>query len=223
MTELSPSAQNYLKVVWGLQEWSDAPVTPSTIAAKAGVKLSTASGAVSKLTEQGLLDHSPYGAVTLTERGRRYAVAMVRRHRLIETFLVQMLGYTWDQVHDEAEHLEHAVSDFLIERIDDLLGRPTRDPHGDPIPAADGSINAPLAVPLSAAVPGERVVVERIDDADPQLLQHFADRGVLVGAVLRVGQPEPYSEALEVTVAEGGQLSLGRAAAASVWVSSGDA
>lgn len=94
MTELSPSAQNYLKVVWGLQEWSDAPVTPSTIAAKAGVKLSTASGAVSKLTEQGLLDHSPYGAVTLTERGRRYAVAMVRRHRLIETFLVQMLGYT---------------------------------------------------------------------------------------------------------------------------------
>lgn len=126
-------------------------------------------------------------------------------------------------MHDEAEHLEHAVSDFLIERIDDLLGRPTRDPHGDPIPAADGSINAPLAVPLSAAVPGERVVVERIDDADPQLLQHFADRGVLVGAVLRVGQPEPYSEALEVTVAEGGQLSLGRAAAASVWVSSGDA
>jgi DtxR family Mn-dependent transcriptional regulator len=100
---LSTSSQDYLKVIWKLGEWSDVPVTPSAIAVKTGVKLSTASDAVRKLTEQGLLEHAPYGAVSLTPEGRAHALAMVRRHRLIETFLVQVLGYRWDHVHAEAE------------------------------------------------------------------------------------------------------------------------
>src|SRR5699024_10566451 len=105
---LTSSSQNYVKIIWGIQEWSDDPVTPSMIAARAGGAMSSVSDAVRKLAEQGLVTHTPYGAITLTEAGRDAGIAMVRRHRLLETFLVQTLGYTWDEVHDEAEVLEHA-------------------------------------------------------------------------------------------------------------------
>lgn len=220
VSQLSMSTQTYLKAIWNLQEWSSAPVTPSALASKAGVKLSTASDAVRKLTEQGLLEHAPYGAVTLTDEGRTHAVAMVRRHRLIETFLVEVLGYRWDQVHDEAESLEHAVSDFMVDRIDEHLGRPDRDPHGDPIPAADGSISQPEAVTLTALTAGSRARVERISDEDPGLLQFFADRRIGVGAVLETRAGEPYSGSVEVAV-EGvdGTLALGESATDAVWVS----
>ena len=220
VSDLSTSTQNYLKAVWTLSEWSDQPVTPSLIAERTELKLSSVSDAVRRLTSQGLLTHTPYGAVELTEAGRAYAVAMVRRHRLIETFLVKMLGYGWDQVHDEAEHLEHAVSDFMIERIDELLGRPTRDPHGDPIPLADGSIVAPAAVPLGQIVAGTEVIVERISDDDPALLQFFEDRGIVLGALLTVREGAPFSESLDVHVQDEDQpVALGRVALDALYVS----
>lgn len=220
VSRLSTSSQNYLKAVWVLQEWSDEPVTPSALAARAGVRLSTASDAIRKLSDQGLLLHSPYGSVELSEEGRQLAVEMVRRHRLIETFLVEVLGYGWDQVHDEAETLEHAVSDFMVERMDDYLGRPRRDPHGDPIPGPDGAVDLPDAVVLSALEPGTAGTVERISDADPGLLQFFADRGIGVGAQVEVHAGAPYSESIELHV-EGRRdpLALGRPAAEMVWVS----
>lgn len=136
VSALSASTQNYLKAIWGLTEWSSAQVTPTLIAERTGLKLSSVSDAVRKLASQGLVDHAPYGAVELTETGRSYALVMVRRHRLIEAFLVSVLGYSWDQVHDEAEHLEHAVSDFMIDRIDEFLEFPTRDPHGGSHPVS---------------------------------------------------------------------------------------
>ncbi|SEE74875.1 metal-dependent transcriptional regulator [Ruania alba] len=219
VSQLSASAQNYLKAIWALQEWSDEPTTPSRIAARAGVKLSTVSDAVRKLTDQGLLEHAPYGAITLTAQGRTHALAMVRRHRLIETFLVQVLGYTWDQVHDEAETLEHAVSDFMVERLDAHLGHPTRDPHGDPIPTADGTIDMPDAVMLSGVEPGAQVQVERISDADPALLQFFAEHEVRVGSVLDVRPGAPYSDSMEVGLPDGeASVPLGRSATDAVWV-----
>ena len=220
VTELSTSTQNYLKAVWTLSEWSDAPVTPSLIAERTELKLSSVSDAVRKLTAQGLLNHSPYGAVELTEAGRAHAVAMVRRHRLIETFLVRALGYSWDQVHDEAEHLEHAVSDFMVERIDEFLGHPVRDPHGDPIPAADGTIHTPSAVRLGTIEAGHSVLVERISDDDPELLQFLEDRGIVVGARLAVSEGEPFSGSLQVTV-EGAEtpVALGAHAADALFVS----
>ena len=220
VNQLSDSAQNYLKIIFGLTEWSSDPVTASIIASKSGMKLSTVSGALSKLRQQGLLDHAPYGAVTLTKLGREYALTMVRRHRLIETFLVQMLGYRWDQVHDEAESLEHAVSDFMIERIDSLLEHPTRDPHGDPIPTAEGRTSIPQAFNLGEAVDDARVEVERIADDDSQLLQHFSDHRIVVGAQLQVTPGEQFSETVNVQVcATGETLRLGSRAAAAVWVS----
>lgn len=220
VTELSASTQNYLKVVWGLSEWSDAPVTPSLIAEKTGLRLSSVSDAVRRLTAQGLMDHTPYGAVTLTEEGRAHAVAMVRRHRLIETFLVEVLGYGWEQVHDEAESLEHAVSDLMVERIDELLGFPSRDPHGDPIPAADGSLPLVEAEPLSFAHAGRVVVVERISDDDPALLQFFVARGIVVGAHLEVVAGPPFSEAVCVRADPAAEaVTLGRAPMSALYVS----
>lgn len=219
VSELSASTQNYLKAVWSLAEWSAAPVTPTQIAHKTGLKLSSVSDAVRKLSSQGLLAHTPYGAVELTPTGRAHALAMVRRHRLIESFLVTVLGYRWDQVHDEAEHLEHAVSDFMVERMDALLGFPTHDPHGDPIPASDGTLPAVDATQLTLLGSGVRVVVERLSDADPALLQYFEAHGVTPGARLTVRAGAPFSDALEVLV-EGTEqtISLGRSASDALYV-----
>lgn len=224
VSELSVSSQNYLKAIWSLREWSEEPVTTSALAAKVGVRQSTVSDAVRRLAEQGLVEHAPYGAITLSPTGRTHAVAMVRRHRLLETFLVDVLGYRWDQVHDEAEHLEHAVSDFLVERIDEHLGHPSRDPHGDPIPTADGDVARPEARLLTAATPGRSVRVERISDADPGLLAHLTRHGIGVGTVLDVLPGSPYSEALEISVpGADGAIALGRAATDAIWVSVAEA
>ncbi|WP_434142743.1 iron dependent repressor, metal binding and dimerization domain protein [Leucobacter sp. gxy201] len=217
---ISPSMQNYLKVIWSLQEWSEAPVTNSAIAEAAGVRLSTVSDALRKLSDLELIGHAPYGSVTLTEIGHQHAVAMTRRHRLLETFLVQMLDYEWDEVHDEADRLEHAVSDELVDRVDRVLGFPTRDPHGDPIPGADGRVHRPDAVVLQLASAPGRVRVERISDADNEMLQYFASRGIVVDAELELLPSEPYAETVTVQLAGTGEpISLGPAASSSIWVS----
>lgn len=200
VAELSPRTQQYLKVIWGLQEWSDAPVTTTLLAERIGVRPPTVSDALRKLSDEGLVHHARYGAAELTPRGRSLALQMVRRHRLIETYLAEQLDYDWDQVHAEAETLEHAVSDMFVERIDRLLGHPTRDPHGDPIPAADGSLDVPEVVGLAAVPPGRSIRVEQVSDADPDLLRWFADRGIVVDAELEVVEGEPYSEAVVVRV-----------------------
>ena len=214
---LSTSAQNYLKAVWALQEWEPAPVPPSVLAQRLGLRPSTVSEGIRKLADQGLLEHTPYGSVTLTDEGRTHAVQMVRRHRLIETFLVRALGYGWDQVHDEAEHLEHAVSDFLIDRIDAYLGHPTRDPHGDPIPDMTGAIVVPNAVPLHGLPPGTRVRVERISDDDPELLQYLDQQRIGIGTELRIEAGPPYSDALNALTDDGTVTTLGPAALSEIW------
>lgn len=222
-SQLSASSQNYLKAVWTLGEWSDEPVTASTIAAKVGVRLSTASDAIRKLSDQGFLAHAPYGAVTLTDKGLAVAIAMVRRHRLIEAFLVETLGYRADQVHEEAEVLEHAVSDLLIERIDAHLGEPERDPHGDPIPRADGSLPAlgahSLAEFARSSSKGEVLRIERIADDDPELVRFLAEQGIVYGAEVILCEASPYSEAVALKLqGTDEELSFGLPAARSIWV-----
>lgn len=212
--------QNYLKVIWSLEEWSDTPITNSAIAEAAGVRLSTVSDALRKLADSGLIDHQRYGTVTLTDEGRELAVVMTRRHRLIETFLVRMLDYSWDEVHDEADRLEHAVSDELVNRIDRVLDYPTRDPHGDPIPSAEGLVHKPVARLLSEIEAPCAVRVERISDSDPEMLQYFASRGIIVDAELELLEGEPYSETTAVSVRGAQQqVLLGKAASDSVWAS----
>jgi len=173
VSELTSVTQDYLKVIWTSQEWSDTKVTTKLLAEKLGVSPSTASEGIRKLADQGLVDHAPYGAVTLTDSGRVAAVGMVRRHRLLETFLVRELGYGWDEVHDEAEILEHAVSEQLLTHIDAKLGHPKRDPHGDPIPSADGTVPGAGSLQLADLDVEQSGVITRISDSDPEMLRYF--------------------------------------------------
>ena len=222
---LSAVAQDYLKVIWNAQEWSREKVSTKMLAEKIGVSASTASESIRKLAEQGLVDHEKYGAVTLTESGRRAALAMVRRHRLLEAFLVEVLGYGWDEVHDEAEVLEHAVSDRLVGRIDAKLGFPQRDPHGDPIPASDGQVPTPPARQLWACRDGDAGLVARISDADPEMLRYFDSIGISLDSRLRVLTRREFAGMISVAVesADGAPttVDLGSPAAQAIWMVSG--
>lgn len=168
-------------MIYGHTEWQPEPITPSQLAARLGLAPSTVTEMVKKLVTAGHVAHTPYGAVRLTDRGRAEALRMVRRHRLVETWLVSQYGYGWDEVHDEAEILEHALSDRLLDAIDVQLGHPDRDPHGDPIPSADGTVRQPDAVQLSTLPAGDRGRVVRISDRDPGVLRELAGRGVGLG------------------------------------------
>ncbi len=210
--------------MWSLQEWSDQPVTTKDLAERLGVGTSTVSETVRRLAAQGLFDHKRYGTIKLTDEGRRKALEMVRRHRLIETFLVSELGYTWDEVHDEAEVLEHAVSDLMIERIDARLGYPTRDPHGDPIPSKDLIIAAPEAFTLAVLNEGAHGTVSRISDEDPRVLRYFSDLGFGLDATVKIVQRNEPVGVLDIewspahTPHETHTLTLGLLAADAVWI-----
>ncbi|MGE2718645.1 manganese-binding transcriptional regulator MntR [Mycolicibacterium celeriflavum] len=220
--DLTTVAQDYLKVIWTVQEWSQEKISTKLLAERLGVSASTASESIRKLADQGLVNHEKYGAVTLTEAGRAAALAMVRRHRLMETFLVRELGYSWDEVHDEAEVLEHAVSDRMLDRIDAKLGHPTRDPHGDPIPAADGRVPTPDARQLSACHDGDRGTIARISDADPEMLRYFDSVGINLDSRLRVVARRDFagmiSVAIESSEGDDTTVDLGSPAAEAIWV-----
>ncbi|APX00468.1 metal-dependent transcriptional regulator [Arthrobacter sp. QXT-31] len=217
VSELSASAQDYLKMIWSATEWSESPITISAMAERMGVKPSTVSDGIRRLAKQGLVTHAPYGSIELTAAGRDHAVQMVRRHRLLETFLVQVVGYGWDEVHDEAEILEHAVSDRLIRRIDEKLGHPTRDPHGDPIPSATGQPHTPEGTPLSSVIPGRAVTVTRISDADPQVLRYFTELGLVPDTRLTVLAHRPYADVTTIRLPDR-DVDLGPSAAEAIWV-----
>lgn len=170
------AAEDYVKVIYSHTEWQPEPITTTELATRLGLAASSVTEMVKKLVAQGLAEHEPYGAIELTPDGTALALRMVRRHRLIETWLVDSIGYGWDEVHDEAEVLEHSMSDRLLDAIDEQLAAPVRDPHGDPIPARDGTVTRPQAVVLTDAPDGGRVV--RISDRDPVLLRRLATEGI---------------------------------------------
>lgn len=184
--DLSPVAQDYLKVIWSAEEWGEAPITTTGLAERFSTTRANVSATLRRLADQGLVDYEPYRRAALTGLGRRLAIAMVRRHRLIEAFLAQTLHYQPEEVHGEAEHLEHAVSERFLERIDALLGHPVTDPHGDPIPDADGRWARQPASAMVAAVSAGRYRVARIADADPALLARLIAAGIRPGADVRV-------------------------------------
>ncbi|QIK83830.1 metal-dependent transcriptional regulator [Sanguibacter sp. HDW7] len=224
-SDITPVVEDYLKVVWSAGEWAETRVTTKLLAERLGVGPSTVSENVRRMVGLGLLDHEPYGAISLTAEGERLAVAMVRRHRLIETYLVERLGYAWDEVHDEAEVLEHAVSDLMLARIDAALGHPTRDPHGDPIPTVDGELPASDACTLADLASGVTGVVVRISDADPELLRWFTELGLGLDARVEVVALREFAGTVTVawTRPDGttSEASLGLPAARSVWVAEG--
>lgn len=209
------AAEDYVKVIYSHTEWQDQPISSSGLAARLGLAASSVTEMVKKLVAQGLVQHEPYGAVELTAAGRELALRMVRRHRLIETWLVQQFGYRWDEVHDEAEVLEHALSDRLLDAIDEQLGHPVRDPHGDPIPRADGTFERPDATVLAEAESGRAGVVVRISDRDPVLLRHLQAEGIGVGTALELAERTTFGAVIHVG---GTRSELSSEALASIWI-----
>jgi DtxR family Mn-dependent transcriptional regulator len=199
----SPAFDDYLKTVYSHTEWQDAPITPSQLAAALAIAPSSVTEMVKKLAAAGLVSHVPYGAVRLTDAGRDRALQMVRRHRLIETWLVREFGYAWHEVHDEAEVLEHTISDRLLEGIDQRLGRPRSDPHGDAIPDADGHVEREPFVLLADAAEGHSGRVLRVSDRDPELLQALEDAGITVGARITASDTGLLIEEAPVTLPDG--------------------
>lgn len=206
----SPAADDYLKTVYSHTEWQDAPITPSQLAAKLGIAPSSVTEMVKKLAAAGLVSHVPYGAVRLTTDGEQRALQVLRRHRLIETWLVQEFDYSWHEVHDEAEVLEHSISDRLLEGIDERLGRPRFDPHGDAIPDASGHVAREPFVLLADATPGHTGRVLRVSDRDPDLLCTLEEMGVGVGHELTV--------TADGALLDGRSLALPAAADTVIWL-----
>jgi DtxR family Mn-dependent transcriptional regulator len=197
--DLSRSVEDYLKVIYHLTEAGNAAST-NAIADLLDLSAPSVSGMVKRLAEAGLAEHLPYKGVTLTKDGRHAALRMLRRHRIIESYLVSNLGYTWDNVHDEAEKLEHAVSDDLVQRMSFALGDPQFDPHGDPIPAVDGQIVDLTTTPLADVDVGETVTIARVDTSSPDRLRWLAGAGLIPGTKVTVLDQQPFNGPVTVSL-----------------------
>ena len=198
--ERSPVVQDYAKAIYALELRSGEAVGNNELAERLGVPPGTASAMVKRLDELGLAEHTPYHGVRLTAAGRRVALRMLRRHRLLELFLVETLDLPWDRVHEEAERLEHSLSDELEAAIAERLGNPTHDPHGDPIPSAELVLEEPETVSLADLDEGSEGRFVRVSDADPAVLRHLGERGVKPGRTLKVIEREPFGGALVVRI-----------------------
>ncbi len=196
---LTGPVEDYLKVIFGLETGGRVAGT-SEIAAELNVAPASVSGMIRRLAEQGLIAHERYRGVRLTDDGRRAALRTIRRHRVIEAYLATALGFAWDRVHDEADRLEHAASDELIDRMAAAIGEPTTDPHGAPIPTREGTLDeAPLA-PLSSIDIGARVCIQRVDDRDPEQLRYLAELGITLGRQVQVLSRAPFDGPIALRV-----------------------
>jgi DtxR family transcriptional regulator, Mn-dependent transcriptional regulator len=188
---LTRSAEDYLKAIYHLTDGGEMAGT-TDLAEALELAPASVSGMLRRLADQGLVAHEPYRGVTLAPEGRRVALRMLRRHRLIEAYLVAQLGYTWDTVHEEAERLEHAVSDTLVERMAKVLGDPLEDPHGDPIPGPDGSLAELVYIPLTDMPVGEVAEIRRVATSQPDRLRYIGTRGLTPGTRVVVTEREPF-------------------------------
>jgi DtxR family transcriptional regulator, Mn-dependent transcriptional regulator len=203
---VTSAVEDYVKTIFAYTEWQPLPITSSLLATQLGLSPSSVTEMVKKLVAQGLVDHEPYGSITLTGAGETLALVIVRRHRLIETWLVEVYGYGWHEVHDEAEVLEHAVSDRLLDAIDERLGHPRRDPHGDLIPDADGTISRPATVPLGELAVGGAASIVRISDRYDDVLRALDALDAGVGSVLEVLENAPRGVRVLVDESREGEL-----------------
>ena len=198
--DTTTAIQDYIKAIFKLQPEGSLGVSTSAIAEKMDVSAASVSGMIKKLAKAGLLTHSPYQGVALTEAGRRVALEMIRHHRLIELYLMKALGYTWDQVDAEAERLEHVISEDMEDRMAAFLDQPTEDPHGDPIPTKEGYMSMVRYAPLSTIDAGQTVRIRRVRDSDPDLLRYLGRLGMYPNVVVEVLARSPFDGPLVVRV-----------------------
>ncbi|HEX5502636.1 MAG TPA: metal-dependent transcriptional regulator [Thermomicrobiales bacterium] len=217
---ISRAMEDYLKAIYKLgHEGTGGPVTTGALAEALAVAAPSATGMLKKLAELHLVAYHPRRGVTLTPAGEKVALEVVRHHRLLEAYLAEALGYGWDEVHDEADRLEHHVSDELEDRMDAALGYPTVDPHGDPIPSREGVVVAATCRPLTALAAGERGAVGRVSDADPGKLRYLAELGLRPGVAVTLLEELPFNGPLRVRVGPADEEHLlGRELAADVYV-----
>lgn len=199
---LTGQAEDYLKAIYEVEQRGTAAGT-NDIAARLGIAPASVTGMIQRLSRLGLVSSERYKGARLTEAGRTAALQLIRRHRIIESYLVQRLGFGWDNVHDEAERMEHAASDELIDRMAAAIGNPTEDPHGAPIPAADGTVDESRAEPLLTVGEGAEATVVRMSDRDPAFLRYLDEIGIRPGAAVRVVKRAPFDGPITLTV--GGQ------------------
>jgi len=214
----SSSVGDYLKAIWELAVDSGEVASTKGVAERLSVSAASVSNMFARLQEMGLVEHERYRGATLTERGRREALRLVRRHRLIETFLLEHLGYPWQEVHGEAERLEHAVSDDFTERLAEFLGHPDLDPHGGPIPSPEGVLEADDSFPLSQAVVGKRLRISKVRDEDAEMLDYLGDRNLVPGRLLTIREVRALDSVVIVEDEEGEVYALGEPLARYVFV-----
>jgi DtxR family Mn-dependent transcriptional regulator len=196
----SEQIENYLKNIYKLQE-SEGKVTTSLLSEKLQISPPSVSEMIKKLAEEGSLKYTPYRGVELTEQGRRKALRIIRRHRLWELFLFEVLKYDWDEIDEEAERLEHITSEKLEQRLDAALGFPTHDPHGDVIPSPDGKVVTIQRTTLAAVKPGKSVTVSRVSDDDPEILKYASKLGIALKRKIKVKEKMKFDGSLRVEIA----------------------
>jgi DtxR family Mn-dependent transcriptional regulator len=199
LPDLTGPVEDYLKAIYELERSGKAAET-NAIAGLLSIAPASVSGMVRRLADQGLITHERYHGARLTTAGRRAALRTLRRHRVIEAYLTSALGYSWDRVHDEAERLEHAASDELIDRMAETIGEPATDPHGAPIPTREGTLEERSLVPLSSLAAGDSARVEAVSDRNADRLRYLAELGIIPGAVLRVVAREPFEGPIALSV-----------------------
>ena len=214
----SPAVEDYLKAIYGLTVTSETAST-NDIAARLDISTGSVSAMLRKLAEEGLVTHEAYRGAALTADGRTAALRVIRRHRLIELFLAQSLDMPWEDLHDEAEILEHAMSDNLIELIAEKLGDPQFDPHGDPIPSRDLTIEPRPTISLAALEPGERGIFVRVSDANPDMLRFLSAQGIAIGDRVEMIEQQPFDGPFSLRI-DGREHSLGPTLARAMRVSS---
>jgi DtxR family transcriptional regulator, Mn-dependent transcriptional regulator len=211
----SLTIENYVKAIYQLtyaEKDKDRAAATGALAAALHVSPSSVTSMLKTLHDSGLAEHRPYEGARLTEKGKLLALRVLRRHRLIELFLVQTLNLSWDEVHEEAEHMEHAVSDLLIDRIDQFLNFPELDPHGDPIPRSDGSMTTTQQTPLSECCSGSPMILQRVLDQSSEFLRFLSEGRLEIGALVEVLHNEQISGTVTVRT-NGHELTLGHVAA----------
>jgi DtxR family transcriptional regulator, Mn-dependent transcriptional regulator len=208
---ITPAVEDYLKAIYQLEqeEPKAGSVTGQRIAERLGVASPSVTNMIKRLSELGLVEHERYRGVELSDTGERIALEVVRHHRLLERYLVEALGYGWDEVHDEAERLEHHISEALEARMAAALGDPTVDPHGDPIPHLDGSVAGADTRKLVDLAPGDVAVVRRVSDQDPERLRYLEQLGLRPGANVRLLEALPFDGPLRLEIA-GTEQVIGR-------------
>src|SRR5947209_6472900 len=188
----SDTVQDYAKAIYSLESRGEGPVSTTAVAARMSVTPASASGMIKRLSELGLATHIRYGGIELTEDGRRLALEVLRHHRLVELFLAEALGMSWERVHDEAEVLEHVLSEELEDLIAAKLGDPTHDPHGDPIPTREGLMPGAATISLQSLATGDCGTFVRISDSDPEMLRYLAARGIAPGDPFEIIEKQPF-------------------------------